>query len=285
MLKSMSLQKILSLNNLKDKAFTCSCILMSLIVLSALGSILYTLLSRGLHDFGIHLFIEMTPGAGESGGLANAIFGSVVITFIGVVLAVPLGILIATYLSEERKNSFFAKTIRLLNDTLLSAPSIIIGLFVYTLMVQTMGYFSALAGAVALGLIALPMIIRGTEDVLTLLPSQLREAAASLGLPRWRVTFSIIYRAARTGIFTAVLLSIARIMGETAPLLFTTLNNQFWSSNLLKPMANLPVVIYQYAMSPYSTWQSLAWSGALLIAVIIIVMSAVTRLIFAKGKH
>lgn len=285
MSKSMPLTMHFSLHKIKDKAFTGICLTMCLIVLTALGSILYTLLRRGLHDFGFHLFTQMTPGAGQSGGLANAIFGSIVITLIGVIIAVPIGILIATYLSEERKSSFFAKTVRLLNDTLLSAPSIIIGLFVYTLMVQTMGHFSALAGAVALGLIALPMIIRSTEDVLTLLPGQLREAAASLGLPRWRITISIIYRAARTGIFTAVLLSTARMLGETAPLLFTTLNNQFWSNNILKPMANLPVVIYQYAMSPYSDWQSLAWSGALLIAVIIIVMSTVTRLIFAKGKH
>lgn len=167
MSKSMPLTMHFSLHKIKDKAFTGICLTMCLIVLTALGSILYTLLRRGLHDFGFHLFTQMTPGAGQSGGLANAIFGSIVITLIGVIISVPIGILIATYLSEERKSSFFAKTVRLLNDTLLSAPSIIIGLFVYTLMVQTMGHFSALAGAVALGLIALPMIIRSTEDVLT----------------------------------------------------------------------------------------------------------------------
>ncbi len=284
MSKNLSL-KNLSIHKVKDKLFSGICFAISLIMLGILASILYTLLNKGLHDFGLDLFTKITPAAGQHGGLANAIFGSILITGLGVVLSVPFGILIATYLAEESKRSLFAKIVRLLNDTLLSAPSIIIGLFVYTLIVQTMGHFSALAGSVALGLIALPMIVRGTEDVLILLPIQLREAAVSLGLPRWRITFSIIYRATRTGIFTAILLSIARILGETAPLLFTTLNNQFWSNDILKPMANLPVVIYQYAMSPYSDWQSLAWSGALLIALIVITMSAITRIIFVKGKQ
>ncbi|ODN43552.1 phosphate ABC transporter permease PstA [Piscirickettsia litoralis] len=267
---------------LQDYIFTVICSLFCLVLLSVLVSILWTLISHGIQGLNLSLFTEMTPAPGSSGGLANAIFGSVVITAIGAVLAAPIGILAATYLAEYGQDSKLAQLIRLLNDTLLSAPSIIIGLFVYAILVQTLGHFSAVAGSVALGLIALPMIIRGVEDVLVLLPEQLREAAIALGVPRWRVTVMIIYRAAKQGIFTIILLAIARMLGETAPLLFTTLSNQFWSADITQPMANLPVVIYQYAMSPYSDWQQLAWSGALLITFIVIAMSLITRFVLTR---
>jgi len=242
-----------------------------------LFAILVTLLYKGFTSLSLQMFIENTPPPGEDGGLLNAIFGSVAMTVIAIVIATPIGLLAGTYLSEYSRGHWIGEAAKFINDILLSAPSIIIGLFVYTVLVVPFGHFSAWAGAASLGLIALPVINRTTQDMLGLVPNSLREAAAALGTPRWKTMFSVIYRAAQSGIMTGVLLAIARVTGETAPLLFTALNNQFFSSNLGAPMANLPVVIFQFATSPYDDWQKLAWGGALLITVAILILNIVAR--------
>jgi len=242
-----------------------------------LGAILWTLIKNGLAGLSPRVFTEMTPPPGSSGGLLNAIYGSVVMTLIGILIGGPIGMLAGTYLAEYGRTTRVATVIRFVNDVLLSAPSIIIGLFVYTILVLPIGHFSAWSGAAALGIIALPVINRTTQDMLGLVPNSLREAAAALGTPRWKTMLSVIYRAAMSGILTGVLLAIARVTGETAPLLFTALNNQFFSSNLGAPMANLPVVIFQFATSPYDDWQKLAWGGALLITVAILILNIVAR--------
>jgi phosphate transport system permease protein len=242
-----------------------------------LFAILVTLLYKGFTSISLQMFVENTPPPGEDGGLLNAIFGSVVMTGIAIVVATPIGLLAGTYLSEYSRGHWIGEAAKFINDILLSAPSIIIGLFVYTVLVVPFGHFSAWAGAASLGLIALPVINRTTQDMLGLVPNSLREAAAALGTPRWKTMLSVIYRAAMSGILTGVLLAIARVTGETAPLLFTALNNQFFSSNLGAPMANLPVVIFQFATSPYDDWQKLAWGGALLITVAILILNIVAR--------
>ena len=242
-----------------------------------LFAILITLLYKGFTSISLQMFIENTPPPGEDGGLLNAIFGSVAMTVIAVVVATPIGILAGTYLSEYSRGHWIGEVAKFINDILLSAPSIIIGLFVYTVLVVPFGHFSAWAGAASLGLIALPVINRTTQDMLGLVPNALREAAAALGTPRWKTMLSVIYRAAQSGIMTGVLLAIARVTGETAPLLFTALNNQFFSADLGAPMANLPVVIFQFATSPYDDWQRLAWGGALLITVTILILNIVAR--------
>ena len=242
-----------------------------------LFTILITLLYRGFTAISPKMFLESTPPPGDDGGLINAIFGSVAMTVIAVVVATPIGILAGTYLSEYSRGHWLGEAAKFINDILLSAPSIIIGLFVYTVVVVPSGHFSAWAGAASLGLIALPVVNRTTQDMLGLVPNSLREAAAALGTPRWKTMLSVIYRAARSGILTGVLLAIARVTGETAPLLFTALNNQFFSTDLGAPMANLPVVIFQFATSPYDDWQKLAWGGALLITVTILVLNIVAR--------
>ena len=242
-----------------------------------LFAILVTLLYKGFTSISLQMFVENTPPPGEDGGLLNAIFGSVVMTGIAIVVATPIGLLAGTYLSEYSRGHWIGEAAKFINDILLSAPSIIIGLFVYTVLVVPFGHFSAWAGAASLGLIALPVINRTTQDMLGLVPNSLREAAAALGTPRWKTMLSVIYRAALSGILTGVLLAIARVTGETAPLLFTALNNQFFSSNLGAPMANLPVVIFQFATSPYDDWQKLAWGGALLITVAILILNIVAR--------
>src|SRR5437016_2534340 len=246
-----------------------------------LGAILWTLLRNGTAGVSARLFTQMTPPPGSSGGLLNAIYGSVVMTALGILIGGPIGLLAGTYLAEYGRTSRVSSVIRFVNDVLLSAPSIIIGLFVYEALVVRMGHFSALAGAVALAIIAMPVIVRTTEDMLRLVPSALREAAAALGAPKWKVVVMVTYRAALQGMVTGVLLAIARISGETAPLLFTALNNQFWSTDLNRPMANLPVVIFQFAMSPYADWQVLAWGGALLITVSILVLNITARILAA----
>jgi phosphate transport system permease protein len=248
-----------------------------------LAAILVTLLIQGFSAISPRLFVEMTPPPGSDGGLLNAIFGTIVMTVIAIVVATPIGILAGTYLTEYSRGAWLGEAAKFINDILLSAPSIIIGLFVYTVLVVPFGHFSAWAGAASLGLIALPVINRTTQDMLALVPSALREAAAALGSPRWKVMTHVVYRAARNGILTGVLLAIARVTGETAPLLFTALNNQFWSSDLGAPMANLPVVIFQFALSPYADWQKLAWGGALLITVTILALNIVARSL-AGGK-
>ncbi|MDH5487364.1 MAG: phosphate ABC transporter permease PstA, partial [Gammaproteobacteria bacterium] len=224
------------------------------------------------------------PAPGATGGLANAIVGSLIIVGLATTIGTPVGILAGTYLAEYGGRSFVAGTIRFINDILLSAPSIIIGLFIYEMVVVNMGHFSALAGALALSIIMLPVIIRTTEEMLKLVPNPLREAALALGAPRWKMITLVAYRAALSGILTGMLLAVARIAGETAPLLFTALNNQFWSTDLMQPMANLPVVIFQFAMSPYQEWHTLAWAGSLLITLSVLVLSIVARTLSRKAK-
>jgi phosphate transport system permease protein len=241
--------------------------------------LLWTLLSRGLGGLSWRVFTQTTPAPGSSGGLINAIYGSVVMTLLGLAIGAPIGILAATYLSEYGRAARLSKVIRFINDVLLSAPSIVIGLFVYTLVVIRMGHFSAIAGAISLGIIVIPVTVRTAEDMLRLIPSSMRQASAGLGAQPWRTITSVVYPAARSGLLTGVLLALARISGETAPLLFTALNNQFWSANLNQPMANLPVVIFQFATSPYPNWQSLAWTGALLITVFVLLLSVLARVI------
>ena len=243
--------------------------------------VLWTLLLNGVAAITPALFSQMTPPPGSAGGLLNAIFGSVMMTLIATLIGTPTGILAGTFLAEYARGSRFGEVVRFVNDILLSAPSIIIGLFVYEVMVVRMGHFSAWAGAVALAIITIPVVVRTTEDMLRLVPSALREAAAALGAPQWKVIVMVTYRAAAQGMMTGVLLAIARISGETAPLLFTALNNQFWSGDLNGPMANLPVVIFQFAMSPYADWQRLAWGGALLITASILVLNITARLLAA----
>jgi len=247
-----------------------------------LGAILWTLIRSGLAGMSTQVFTAMTPPPGSSGGLLNAIYGSVVMTVIGIVIGGPIGVLAGTYLAEYGRTARISTVIRFVNDVLLSAPSIIVGLFVYELLVVRMGHFSAIAGAVALAIIAIPVTVRTTEDMLNLVPQGMKDASTAMGAYEWRTITSVIYPAAGSGIVTGLLLAIARISGETAPLLFTALNNQFWSSNLFAPIANLPVVIFQFALSPYPNWQQLAWSGALLITASILILSILARFLVSS---
>ncbi|MEN6542918.1 phosphate ABC transporter permease PstA [Parvibaculum sp.] len=267
---------------LTDIIMTTIALAVTAIVLFILGAILWTLLSNGLAALTPSLFTESTPPPGSKGGLLNAIFGSAVMTGLAILAATPIGVMAGTYISEYGRASRLAHVVRFVNDVLLSAPSIIIGLFVYGIVVVQMGHFSALAGVVALAIIAIPIIVRTTEDMLGLVPDALREAAAALGSPKWKIIAKVSYRAAFQGILTGVLLAVARISGETAPLLFTALNNQFWSADLNAPMANLPVVIFQFAMSPYADWRQLAWGGALLITATVLALNIFARLLTRK---
>lgn len=229
------------------------------------------------------LYYKMTPPPGADGGLANAIVGSLIMVTAGTLIGTPVGILAGTYLAEFGRNGWLASATRFLNDVLLSAPSIVIGLFVYSIYVARVKHFSAWAGAIALALLVVPVVVRTTDDMLKLVPNSLREAAMALGCPLWKMVGMITYRAARTGIVTGILLAVARISGETAPLLFTALNNQFWSTNLNAPMANLPVVIFQFAMSPYEDWHRLAWGGAALITIAVLLLNILARVLFRKS--
>jgi phosphate transport system permease protein len=261
--------------------------LATLLGLAVLAAILWTLFSRGVAGLSLQVFTQTTPAPGSSGGLINAIFGSIVMTLLGLGIGAPIGIMAATYLSEYGRGEQLSTVIRFINDVLLSAPSIVIGLFVYTLVVLSMGHFSAIAGAISLGIIVIPVTVRTAEDMLRLIPSSMRQASAALGAQPWRSITRVVYPAARSGLLTGILLALARISGETAPLLFTALNNQFWSTNLSQPMANLPVVIFQFATSPYKNWQSLAWTGALLITLFVLALSIIARLIsslFGTGE-
>jgi phosphate transport system permease protein len=226
----------------------------------------------------------MTPPPDERGGLLNAIVGSVVINFMAIAIGTPIGIAAGTYLAEYANHKLIGTVIRFINDILLSAPSIVLGLFVYTVVVLQMGHFSAFAGAIALAFIALPVIVRTTDEMLRLVPITMREAALSLGIPQWKVTVQVLYRSALPGIVTGVLLALARISGETAPLLFTAYSNQFWSTDLNAPMANVPMVIFQYAMSPYESWNSLAWAGALVVTMFVLLLGVVARAILLRNK-
>jgi phosphate transport system permease protein len=253
----------------------------TLIGLVCLGAILWTLIKNGLAGVSTALFTQMTPPPGNSGGLLNALYGSAVMTVLAILFGAPIGVLAGTYLAEYGRTAKLSMVIRFVNDVLLSAPSIIVGLFIYEVLVVRMGHFSAIAGAVALGVIAIPVIVRTTEDMLRLVPQGMKDASTALGVHEWRTITGVIYPAARSGILTGLLLAVARISGETAPLLFTALNNQFWSTDLNAPMANLPVVIFQFALSPYKDWQQLAWSGALIITLAILMLSIIARAIAA----
>jgi phosphate transport system permease protein len=244
--------------------------------------ILTVLVVKGVGGLSPSVFSEMTPPPGGEGGLLNPIMGSLIMTIMAVLIGTPLGIMAGTYMAEYGRYSKLTMIVRFINDILLSAPSIVIGLFVYELMVATMGHFSAWAGAVALAIIVIPVVVRTTEDMLLLVPNTLREASAALGLPQWLVIRHVAYRAARAGITTGVLLAVARITGETAPLLFTALNNQFFSWDLNAPMASLPVVIFQFALSPYEDWQQLAWTGALLVTAAVLALSILARMLASK---
>jgi phosphate transport system permease protein len=246
--------------------------------------ILWTTLSYGISAIDMKLFTQSTPAPGNVGGLANAIVGSLIMVGLATAIGTPVGMLAGTWLAEYGRKKLIASVIRFINDILLSAPSIIIGLFVYELVVVRTRHFSGLAGALALAIILLPVVVRTTEEMLRLVPNTLREAALALGAPRWKVITLVAYRAAMSGILTGVLLGVARISGETAPLLFTALNNQFWSTDIDKPMANLPVVIFQFAMSPYEEWHALAWAGALLITVSVLVLSILARTFLRNAR-
>jgi phosphate transport system permease protein len=247
--------------------------------------ILGALLWKGFSGLSPAVFTQMTPPPGAAGGLLNPIIGSLMLTVLAVAIGTPIGILAGTYMAEYGRHDRLSSVVRFINDILLSAPSIVIGLFIYEVMVAPMGHFSGLAGGVALAVIVIPVVVRTTEDMLMLVPNALREAATSIGLPRSMSITRICYRAARAGMITGVLLAVARISGETAPLLFTALNNQFWSTNLNGPMASLPVVIFQFALSPYKDWQSLAWTGALLITLAVLALSITARSLVSSGRH
>ncbi|MDB5589749.1 phosphate ABC transporter permease PstA [Enterovirga sp.] len=269
-----------------DRALSVFCIAVTLVGVAVLGWILGMLAWRGLAALSPAIFVAVTPGPGTAGGgLANAIVGSLVLTFLGIAVATPVGLLAGTFLAEYARGSKLASAVRFINDVLLSAPSILIGLFVYTLMVAPFGAYSGWAGGIALAIIAVPVVVRTTEDMLSLVPNSLREAAAALGAPPSRVVTRVTWRAAQAGILTGIILATARIAGETAPLLFTALNNNFWfSPDLVGGVSNLPVTIFQFALSPYENWQELAWAGALLITAAILLLSVTARLILRRNR-
>ena len=257
----------------------------TLLGLGWLVVILFVLLWEGFSGLSLAVFTEMTPPPGADGGLLNPIFGSLILTALAVLIGTPIGMLAGTHMAEYGRHDRLTSVVRFINDILLSAPSIVVGLFIYEIMVAPMGHFSGLAGAVALAVIVIPVVVRTTEDMLILVPNPLREAASALGLPRAVVIAKVCYRAAKAGMITGVLLAIARISGETAPLLFTALNNQFWSTNLNAPMSSLPVVIFQFALSPYKDWQKLAWTGALIITFTVLALSIMARALSASRKQ
>ena len=248
--------------------------------------ILFATVTRGVDGLSWSLFTESTPPPNTAGGgLANALAGSGLLIFWSTFFGTPLGIMAGIYLAEYGRKSALSEVIRFINDILLSAPSIVVGLFVYTLVVAKMQHFSGWAGVIALALLQVPIVIRTTENMLRLVPDSMREAAYALGTPKWKMISAITLKASVSGIITGVLLAIARIAGETAPLLFTALSNQFWSTDMMQPLANLPVTIFKFAMSPFAEWQSLAWAGVLIITLCVLLLNIVARVIFAKGKH
>jgi phosphate transport system permease protein len=247
--------------------------------------ILWTTFSEGAAALSPALFTQMTPPPGAQGGLVNAFYGSAVMVMLALAIGTPVGVAAGTYLAEHGRHSRLAAVVGFINDILLSAPSIVIGLFVYELVVRPSGHFSGFAGALALAIILLPIVVRTTDEALRLVPNQMREAAFALGVPAWRITARIIYKAALSGIVTGVLLGLARIAGETAPLLFTALNNQFWSASMAQPLANVPVVIFQYAMSPYDEWHALAWAGALILTIFVLGLNLTVRFFARRGSQ
>ncbi len=280
----MVMEKLYARRRRRNGIAVALAIAATLVGLGWLALILGTLLWEGVSGLSLRVFTEMTPPPGSDGGLLNAIMGSLTMTLIGVLIGTPIGILAGTFMAEYGRYEKLTGVVRFINDILLSAPSIVIGLFVYEIMVYPMGHFSGWAGAVALALLVIPVVVRTTEDMLLLVPNPLREAATAIGLPRAYVIRHVCYPAARAGMLTGVLLAVARISGETAPLLFTALNNQFWSSNLNAPMASLPTVIFQFALSPYEEWQQLAWTGALIITFAVLALSIGARALAASRK-
>ncbi|MCE0496145.1 phosphate ABC transporter permease PstA [Vibrio salinus] len=278
----------MTIRKFKNKCFYWLCILAAALGILVLASILWTLISEGLKGLNVALFTEITPGPGSHGGLKNAFLGSLYMTFLAILIATPIGLLAGTWLSEKEKNHPGAQAIRFLNNILVSAPSILVGLFVYAIIVVPTGGYSGWAGTVALAILALPTIIASTEEMLRLVPLSLKEAGRGIGAANWVVLIHLCYRSVAPGIITAILLSLARIAGETAPLLFTALNSNFMSTSMSSPMANLPVTIYQYAMSPYESWQQLAWSGALVVTLFILLINLgathLPKLISVKRK-
>jgi len=246
--------------------------------------ILWTAFGKGVAAMNIALFTQMTPAPGSDGGLLNAFAGSALMSLLAILIGAPIGIAAGTYLAEYARKLALGETIRFINDILLSAPSIVLGLFVYTVVVRQMGHFSGIAGALALALIVIPVVVRTTDEMLQLVPAAMREAALSLGVPQWKMTMQVLYRSAAPGIVTGVLLGLARISGETAPLLFTALNNQYWSADMTQPLASVPVVIFQYAMSPYDSWHSLAWAGAFMVTLFVLLLSLVSRAVILRNK-
>ena len=270
------------LTNIIAIGLACAAAIFGLVFL---GWILWTLLSKGLAHLSVSLFTQDQPPPLEAGGLRNAIVGSLMMCGMGVAIGTPLGIAAGTWLAEVGNHRKLGTVVRFVNDILLSAPSIVLGLFVYTLVVmQTGGNFSALAGSIALAFIVLPVVVRTTDEMLRLVPVQMREAALSLGVPQWKVTMQVLYRSALPGIVTGILLALARISGETAPLLFSALNNQYWTTDIMSPMANVPVVIFQYAMSPYENWHSLAWAGAFILTLFVLLISLIARAIVSRNR-
>ncbi|MFC6376584.1 phosphate ABC transporter permease PstA [Tatumella terrea] len=281
-----SRRKMQSRRSLKNKVAIFFSLLTMVFGLFWLVWILWTTVSRGVGGLSLDLFTQSTPPPNtDGGGLANALAGSGLLILWATVIGTPLGILAGIYLAEYGRKSLLAEVIRFINDILLSAPSIVIGLFVYTLVVARMHHFSGWAGVLALALLQVPIVIRTTENMMKLVPDTMREAAYALGTPKWRMILAITLKASVSGIITGVLLAIARIAGETAPLLFTALSNQFWSTDMMQPLANLPVTIYKFAMSPFSQWQSLAWAGVLIITLCVLLLNIVARVIFSKRKH
>ncbi len=269
----------MKIRKLKNLLFWCFCTASAMLGVFIVFNLLHTLVIDGWKGINWAVFTELTPGPGEAGGLKNALIGSLMLTLVGILIAAPIGVLAGTWLSDQDKNNKFAEYIRFLNGMLMSAPSVLVGLFVYTIVVVPSGGYSGWAGAIALAILALPMIVSSTEEMLRLVPPTLKEAGTGVGAPKWRVITQLSYRAAAPGIITAIILSIARISGETAPLLFTAMNSNFMSKDMSQPMANLPVTIYQFAMSPYTSWQNLAWAGALIVTVFILIMNILATLL------
>jgi phosphate transport system permease protein len=278
------MNRLYATRRLRNRIATVLALLATAIGLGWLALVLGALVWQGFSGLSVAVFTEMTPPPGGAGGLLNPIVGSVILTVLGVLIGAPIGVLAGTYMAEYGRYDRLTFVVRFINDILLSAPSIVIGLFVYEVMVRPMGHFSGISGAVALAVIVIPVVVRTTEDMLLLVPNTLREAAAALGMPRSTIIRRVCYRAALAGMLTGVLLAVARISGETAPLLFTALNNQFWSADLNAPMPSLPVVIFQFALSPYADWQKLAWTGALIITFTVLALSIAARVIAAPRK-
>ncbi|KAF1053201.1 MAG: Phosphate transport system permease protein PstA [Stenotrophomonas maltophilia] len=283
-----SLYRTRALKNQLAMLLSCGATLFGLMWLAW---ILLTTISHGIEALNLDLFTKMTPPPGSEGGLANAFYGSALMSLMALLIGTPIGLMAGIWLAEYARHTRMGTVVRFINDILLSAPSIVIGLFVYTSVILPLNYlsdhrigFSAIAGALALALLVIPVVVRTTDEMLQLQPTTMREAALALGVPQWKLTLQIILRAARAGVITGVLLALARITGETAPLLFTAFGNQFWSSNLLKPMANVPVVIFQYAMSPFEDWHALAWAGALVLTMFVLVLSLLSRLILLRNR-